>query len=185
MKIRTDYVSNSSSSSFIVIAKEGTDETNMIMSNHSNDWMAYQIPNEDGHHEFGWEFRNYSSFEDKMNFVGIQLLELQIMASEGARMFYNKNPIEEFERCYEMLQKVCKEKFDLIVTLNQGVLSARIFKNDDGTYKSYICLNDNYYIDHQSCVTEDCCMEMFESEETLYDFLRFEESYIEGGNDNG
>ena len=58
MKIRTDYVSNSSSSSFIVIAKEGTDDTNMIMSKHSDDWMAYQIPNEDGHHEFGWEFRN-------------------------------------------------------------------------------------------------------------------------------
>ena len=185
MKIRTDYVSNSSSSSFIVIAKEGTDETNTIRMKHSSDWMAYQIPNEDGHHEFGWELRNYSSFEDKMNFIGIQLLELQIMASEGARMFYNKNPIEEFERCYEMLKKVCKEKFDLTVTLNQDVLSARIFKDDDGIYKSYIRLHDNYYIDHQSCVTENRCMEMFESEETLYDFLRFEESYIEGGNDNG
>ena len=100
-------------------------------------------------------------------------------------MFYKKNPTEEFERCYGMLQKVCKEKFNLPVVLNDEVLSARIYKNDDGTYKSYIRLNDNYYIDHQSCVTEDSCMEMFESEETLYDFLRFEESYIEGGNDNG
>ena len=185
MKIRTDYVSNSSSSSFIVIANEGTDETNMIMSKHSDDWMAYQIPNEDGHHEFGWEFRNYSSFADKMNFIGIQLLELKIMAAEGARPSYKKNPIEEFERCYGMLQKVCKEKFNLLVVLNDEIISARIFKDVDGTYKSYIRLNDNYYIDHQSCVIEGECMEMFESEETLYDFLRFEESYIEGGNDNG
>lgn len=185
MKIRSDYVSNSSSSSFIVIAKEGTDETNYIMSMHSRDWMAYQIPTEDAEHQFGWEFRNYSSFSEKMNFIGIQLLELQIMAAQGARMFYKKNPTEEFERCYEMLKKVCKEKFNLSVVLNDDVLTARIFKDDDGTYKSYIRLNDNYYIDHQSCVTENSCMEMFESEETLYDFLRFEESYIEGGNDNG
>ena len=184
MKIRNDYVSNSSSSSFIIIAKNGNDETNEIMSSYANGWFAYQIPTKEAEHQFGWEFRNYSSFADKMNFIGIQLLELQIMAAEGARPSYKKNPTEEFERCYGMLQKVCKDKFNLLVVLNDEVLSARIYKNIDGTYKSYTCLNDNYYIDHQSCVIEGECMEMFESEETLYDFLRFKESYIEGGNDN-
>lgn len=120
-----------------------------------------------------------------MNFIGIQLLELKIMAATGARAFYKKNPIAEFERCYAMLQNVCKEKFKINVVLNDDILIANIYKNDDGAYTSSIHLNYDYYIDHQSCVTEDECMEMFESEEALYDFLRFDESCIRGGNDNG
>lgn len=106
------------------------------------------------------------------------------MAANGARLYYEKNPIQEFERCYEMLQKVCKEKFNISVMLNEKILSASIYKDKNGIYKPSIHLNYDYYIDHQSCVTEDRCMEMFESEETLYDFLRFTESHIEGGNDN-
>lgn len=184
MKVRSDFVSNSSSSSFIVIVKNGTDETYKIKLRHADDRFAYLFPTEDANHQFGWDERLYSSFAEKMNFIGIQLLELKIMAAEGARPFYKKNPVEEFERCYGMLHKVCKEKFDLCVCLNEEVLSALIYKNNDGAYKSCIKLNDNYYIDHQSCVTENQCMEMFESEETLYDFLRFRESCIEGGNDN-
>ena len=184
MKIRNDFVSNSSSSSFIIIAKEGTDETNKIMTKYSKDWMTYRIPTEEAEHKFGWEFRNYSRFEDKLNFIGIQLLELQIMAANGAKLYYKKNPAEEFERCYDMLKKVCKEKFNFSVILNEDILTASIYKDNDGAYKSSICLNYSYYIDHQSCVTEGECMEMFESEETLYNFLRFNESYIEGGNDN-
>jgi len=106
------------------------------------------------------------------------------MAAEGARMFYKKNPAQEFERCYEMLKKVCEEKFNFSVTLNEDILVALIYKKEDGTYKTSVQLNYDYYIDHQSCVTEDRCMEMFESEETLYDFLRFKKSYVQGGNDN-
>ena len=134
MKIRHDFVSNSSSSSFIVIAKNGTDETHKIMLKHADDLFAYMIPTEDACHQFGWDVRLYSSFAEKMNFIGIQLLELKIMAAEGARPRYKKNPVEEFERCYGMLQKVCKEKFDLRVYLNEEVLSALIYKNNDGAY---------------------------------------------------
>lgn len=184
MKVRSDFVSNSSSSSFIVIAKNGTDETNKILTGRFGDWGTYQIPTAEAEHRFGWDVRYYSSFAEKMNFIGIQLLELQIMAADGTGPHYKKDPTKEFERCYGMLQKVCHEKFNLLVLLNEEVLSARIYKTGDGTYKSYACLNSDYYIDHQSCVTEDRCMEMFESEEALYDFLRFEESYIKGGNDN-
>lgn len=185
MKIRSDYVSNSSSSSFIIIAKEGIDDTYDIAKDYSDSWRSYTIPNNYAEHDFGWEFKDYSTFEDKMNFIGIQLLELKIMAATGARAFYKKNPVEEFERCYEMLKKVCKEKFKINVVLNDDILIANIYKNDDGTYASSIHLNYDYYIDHQSCVTEEQCMEMFESEEALYDFLRFRESCIRGGNDNG
>ena len=45
-------------------------------------------------------------------------------------------------------------------------------------------IRTDYYIDHQSSAREGCCMEMFDSEDALWDFLRFEESHVRGGNDN-
>ena len=43
----------------------------------------------------------------------------------------------------------------------------------------------DYYIDHQSSVTEGSNMEMFDDEDKLYRFLGNEQdSYIQGGNDN-
>lgn len=41
------------------------------------------------------------------------------------------------------------------------------------------------YIDHQSASYEGDNIKMFESEETLTRFLFSEDSFIQGGNDNG
>ena len=81
MKIRSDYVSNSSSSSFIVIVNNGVDMTQALSARfmrHENEWDAYAIPNKSAKHEFGWEWEDTSSFEGKLNFIGIQLLYLFI-----------------------------------------------------------------------------------------------------------
>ena len=191
MKIRTDYVSNSSSSSFIIIVNSGTDRTEEIKSDflsYKEDWASYPIPNTNGKHEFGWEWEDTSSFEGKLNFVGIQLLYLFMEKISNKEREYWSRPYtgKDFDRLYDMLQKVCKERFGFNVRLNPDVINTDIgFSKDRGGYYGFTTLADGYYIDHQSASSEGSCMEMFESEDALYDFLRFDESYIRGGNDNG
>ena len=191
MKIRTDYVSNSSSSSFIVIVNSGTDRTEEIKSDflsYKEDWTSYQIPNTNGKHEFGWEWEDTNSFEGKLNFVAIQLLYLFMEKISNTEREYWSRPYtgKDFDRLYDMLQKVCKERFGFNVRLNPDVINTDIgFSEDRGGYYGFTTLADGFYIDHQSASSEGSCMEMFESEDTLYDFLRFDESYIRGGNDNG
>ena len=189
MKIRGDYVSNSSSSSFIVIANEGTDDTFGIMYDHAKfeeDWMPYEVPNKNGKHQFGWEWEDTSTFDSKLNFVAIQLLYLFMEKVDGREKEYKRDFTgKDFDRLYDMLRKVCKEKFHFNVKLNADAIKTKIFHDEKKGYHAWTCIDDEFYIDHQSASSEGSCMEMFESEDALYDFLRFKESYIRGGNDNG
>ena len=189
MKLRTDYVSNSSSSSFIVIAKTGVDMTQTIpalFKNCTSEWQAYAVPNKHFKCQFGWEWETTSSFEGKLNFIGIQLLYLFLEKNESWKIpCKRKYTCKDFDKLYDMFKKVCLEKFNFHVKLNDDAIQTCILKDEKNSYRSYAGLNDDFYIDHQSASTEGRCMEMFESEDTLYDFLRFNESYVRGGNDNG
>ena len=164
---RNDFVSNSSSSSFIVIANKIEQKYLPKIS-----IKKISVPTKDyGKYSFGWEFTHYKDFWSKLNFCAIQLHDLFKCCND---------PINEYERDYykkykfdnrlKMLQKVCKEKFNLDVKV-------KLEYEDSEKW--------DYYIDHQSSVTEARNMDMFENEDILYRFLGNEEnSYISGGNDN-
>ena len=189
MKIRNDYVSNSSSSSSIIISATGVDQTYSIQRDflsYTNDWDFYEVPCKHGKHEFGWEWEDTCTFMGKLNFVGIQLIYLFLEKIGGGREneYKRKFTGKDFDMLYDMLKKVCKEKFKFNVKLNEDAIHTKIWKDDERGYYYYTTIDDEYYIDHQSSASEGECMEMFDSEDALYNFLRFEESYIRGGNDN-
>ena len=162
-----------------------TETISAEFSHYSEDWTHYYAPCKNGKHVFGWEWEDTCTFEGKLNFIGIQLLYLFIEKITNKESPWKKDYTgKDFDRLYDMLRKVCLEKFHFHVKLDEDVIKTRIFHNDEKGYYVFYDLENNFYIDHQSSSEEGSCMEMFQSEEALYDFLRFEESYIRGGNDN-
>lgn len=152
MKITNGFISNSSSSSFIII---GYDNYNIPDFTGKD----YIIGKNGGEYEFGWECTTYNILADRVNFATIQA------------MYLDKN---SERNCYHMIEKVLKETLKCVDVINAITLEW----NDPDTSKVI------GYIDHQSAATEGENVEMFESEESLYNFLFSDNSYIQGGNDN-
>ena len=195
MKTREDFVSNSSSSSYIVIASSGSLCSTALISQENKKFMNYSIPNKDhGCKEFGWQDEAYSSLEDKLNWCGIILLELYAACRSielkagflGKKAPKTDSKYEELKDKYAkwkaMLEKVCQEKLGIGIYVNLDWIHP--YGGEEPGECAYVGMF-GCYIDHQSSIFEAPENgKMFESEDSLYNFLAYQDSYIQCGNDN-
>ena len=196
MKTRIDFVSNSSSCSFIVIASSGKlcDVANAKKCSEKH--FLYSIPSKEyGCLEFGWQDEMYNSLEDKLNWCGIVLLELYaacrsiemkagILGKKAAEVNSKYTSYrDKYVQWKNMLEKVCKERLGIGIYVNLDWIN--LFGGEDLDSYAYAGLF-GCCIDHQSSIFEKPANgKMFETEDALYNFLAYEESYIQCGNDNG
>lgn len=176
MKIRNDYVSNSSSSSFIVI--EGEPEKVNVPS--YSDWDPLILPTDEGCYKFGWQIEDYNDFWSKLNWCAIMIGEILAAKKDGyfedkendndwmkARNAELRKMFDKVDGYVKLLKDVCRKEFNI---------EFEIEFDEDRLYA---------YIDHQSGPFEDSSnLEMFDSYDDLYTFLASPNSYIHCDNDN-
>lgn len=166
MKRRQGFVSNSSSSSFIVIA----DGNNL---RHVNEFTGKQLTLGDskramgGESEFGWDHYVYYDTWSKINFAYLQ--------TESINPGENKLDQRSTE-WLTMLEQCIKE----VTGATSIVWDWNTVQYGDDSSPKWKCA----YIDHQSAACEGMNTEMFESMDALKRFLFDANSYIETDNDN-
>ena len=164
MKFRTDFVSNSSSSSFIVISNSGIQQ-------HEFAKQDVSIPSDSfgGCTQFWWQFKQYHDFWSKLNWCAICINDMKAIEKRESSQEKMKrtvgNPWFDSKAMTAMLKKVCKEKFGLKVKV--------------------VATDYHSSIDHSSTIRERPENgRMFQTEQMLLDFLGNSSSYIDNGNDN-
>jgi hypothetical protein len=157
MKIRNGFVSNSSSSSFIVISKTHLDFTQL--NNKINEDGTLIVDNKLGNTEFGLEPCDFCDIGSRIIFSYLQ-----------SYRYYNNDRLE-------MLEKVIKDhtKVKEIVWC---------VSEDYDCEKDTNGLVSWGYIDHQSSSSEGMNTEMFDSYGSLENFIFSKKSYIHTDNDN-
>jgi hypothetical protein len=154
MKIRNGFVSNSSSSSFIIIGK-GDHTIPNIIENKLNIPQPFG-----GNYEFGWEEVEYTDFGDRLNWAALCALYKR----EQGNLSW-----------LEMLTEVLLEDFPV----NSISINFNLHDTDENEDEIWAYI-DHQSTPNE---TPDNG-KMFEDKETLRDWLYAKDSYIKNGNDN-
>lgn len=156
MKYRMGFVSNSSSSSYIVWPSpmESINDEKLDLKDAFIDEIWTQFNEDDGEIEFGWAKTTYSGFHNKLNFA----------IAQAGYLDTENNTIDTLQ----MIEKVIREHTGL------KPIHPNFFEK----------ALDIIYIDHSSSATDGQNVEIFESENSLKTFLFDPRCYIQGGNDN-
>lgn len=169
MKIRLDFITNSSSSSFIAINHESYNNNySLIESEEDKDNFVLF---ESGNKEFGWEQREYKDMESKVNYILIQIADLDYYSNKNNTGYFSRKISKELVQSY-------KSNIESILYENLGITKINWDK-----LKQLIDDSSDIYIDHQSSFYENPYLEEFIMTR-LEDFLFNDKSVIITGNDN-
>ena len=197
MKVRKGFVSNSSSSSFIVPdmrVPEALDYSSLKSFFNPNEFVrdyegnlrkihTITLPITEGNRYFGWGETRYTDFADKLNYLFLQIQSLH-------QNVHLKNELEfALEKA---LKSICEKAYNL-KKLKYGELAVKVDYNyllpSTSIFESIYDFKNAYYIDHQSTwgEREPAVADYFAQNEPSADLIEkylVGRSYIQGGNDN-
>lgn len=197
MKIRAGFVSNSSSSSFIVPDMRvpetldysplksffNLNESTLDYEGAPREIYSITLPVTKGRKYFGWAEIRYKTFADKLNYLFLQIQSLHQDVPLKNKLEY------ALERA---LKSICEKAYNL-KELKYGEFAVRVDYNYlfpfTSVFESIYDFKDIYYIDHQSTWGENqrAVANYFNHNEPNADLMEkylVGNSYVQGGNDN-